>query len=126
MADLFELEDLRKTMQLSPAQFNADAATVARRRASGWLMYPTGLSVWPDPVPDDLWGWAIELAAIAYRNPTGVSNESVDDHQVGFDRHRRAEILEAAGRSYGSGTPQYSFPEWDWHWVAVPDPALLD
>lgn len=125
VADLFDLDDLRKTMQLAVTQFNVDAATVARRRASGWLMFPTGLSTWPDPVPDDLWTWGIELAAIAYRNPVGVTSESIDDHQVSFDRQRRAEILEAASRSYGAGQPQYSFPEWDWHWQAV-DVTLQD
>jgi len=34
---------------------------------------------------------------------------------------RRAEILAAARAAYGgSSSPQYSFPEPDWHWDAAP------
>lgn len=128
MADLFDLDDLRKALQLPVAQFDTDAATVARRHASGWLMSPTGLTSWPATIPDNLWAWAIELAAIAYRNPAAASSESIDDYQVSHDRERRAEILaEAQAVFAGRGQPQYSFPEWDWHWVAAdPTVALTD
>lgn len=126
MADLFDIDDLRKALQLPVAQFDTDAATIARRRASGWLMGPTGLTTWPATIPDNLWTWAIELAAIAYRNPAAASSESIDDHQVSWDdRQRRAEILEEARSAYGAASPQYSFPEWDWHWTAT-DLTTLD
>lgn len=125
MADLFELDDLRKALQLSTSNFDTDAATIARRLASGWLMGPTGLTSWPTPVPDNLWAWSIELGAIAYRNPASATSEGADDYSVSYDdRKRRAEILAEARTTYGAGSPQYSFPEWDWHWTATPDVTL--
>lgn len=93
---------------------------VALRVAGGWLMSATGLTAWPSPVPDDLFGWALELAAIAYRNPEGMSSERVDDYQASYDATRRAQILEAARRGYSAAAgPVFSFPDPDWHWTAV-------
>jgi len=85
-------------------------------------MRATNLTPWPpDPVPDDIWAWAIELAGIAYRNPTGWSSESIDDYARGSDAERRTAILTEARTAYGgSGSPRYSFPAPDWHWNTVP------
>lgn len=124
MADLFELEDLRKLLRLPVAEFDTDAATVARRQAGGWLSDATGLTSWPDPVPERLWSWGIELGAIAYNNPEAAQSEQIDDYRVVHDRARRGEILAAASGAYGGG-PQYSFPEPDWHWTTVSS-ALQD
>jgi hypothetical protein len=124
MADLFDAEDLRTFMQV-PA---VDAGTVARVRrfATGWLLNATRLTSFPDPAPDDLWAWAVELAAIAYRNPSAFTNASIDDFSVGFDGARRKEILDAARAAYsGASLPSYEFPEWDWHWVATPVTSTL-
>lgn len=123
--DLFQLEDLRKLLRLTVAEYDTGAATVARRQAGGWLSDATGLTAWPDPLPDRLWTWAIELAAIAYNNPDGALEEQTDDYRVKHDRARRMEILDAARSAYpspapaGSG-PQWSFPEPDWSWGPVP------
>lgn len=119
MADLFDLGDLPKWLQVP--QIDPDEAAVVRRAATGWLQDATGLTEWPDPAPDRLWAWAIELAAIARRNPDGTFSERVDDYQVNLDRLRRAEILNAARAAYNtsSGQPQFSFPEPDWHWDSV-------
>ncbi len=119
MAELFELVDLRSALQLSVDEFDTDAASVARRHAYGWLQDATGLADWPDPVPDRLWAWAVELAAIAYRNPDAAQSEAVDDYKVVWDRQRRAEILQAAREAFATaGQPQGSFPQPDWHWTA--------
>lgn len=118
-SDLFDLIDLPSWLQVP--QVDTETATRVRRAASGWLMGATGLAAWPVPVGDDLWVWAVELAAIAFRNPDAAASESIDDFSVSYDRARRAEILKAAASSYGgSGTPLYSFPEPDWHWDSVP------
>jgi hypothetical protein len=117
MADLFTIEEFASYLQ---QDVDTSSATVARRVASGWLMSATGLTVF-DTVDDRLFGWALELAAIAFRNPDGAASESVDDHSVTWDRQRRKDILTEVRTSYGTtGQPQYSFPEWDWHWAAVP------
>jgi hypothetical protein len=119
MTDLFTIPEFASYLQ---QDVDTSSATVARRVANGWLLSATGLSDWTVPVADMLFGWGLELAAIAFRNPDGVSSEGVDDHNVTWDRLRRAEILKAAANSpFGSaGTPVYSFPDADWHWNVVP------
>jgi hypothetical protein len=98
-----------------------DKAAVARRMAGGWLKSATHLTEWPDPIPDELWTWSLELAAIAYRNPDGVLSEGIDDYNSTLDRARRAQILADARAVYGGASgPQYSFPAPDWQWEAVP------
>lgn len=117
-ADLFTIDEFAAYLQ---QDVDTSSATVARRVASGWLLDATGLTDWTPPISDTLFGWAIELAAIAWRNPDGAASESVDDHSVTFDLKRRADILKAAQAQYGTGdTPQYSFPDPDWHWTVVP------
>lgn len=119
MANLFEVDDLRIYMQL--AEIDTDVATQMRRYATGWLMSATGLTSLPASIPDDLWAWGIELAAIAYHNPAGLAAEQLDDYRAQFSAERRAEILTAArGSTYNTGqnAPSYSFPEWDWSWSA--------
>lgn len=119
MADLFDLGDLPSWLQVP--EVDEQTAMRARRAANGWLQDATGLTVWPDPVPDRLWAWAIELAAIAYRNPGAAASERVDDYEYVADRARRAEILETARRAYPpvAAQPQWSFPEPDWSWSST-------
>jgi hypothetical protein len=125
--DLFDLPDLASILQVPSV--DTETATRCRRQASGWLMGATGVGPtgWPNPIPDDVWAWALELAAIAFRNPAGAANESLDDYSVSADRSRRDKILADARASYGgAGTPVYSFPDWDWHWTVVPVvPAVI-
>ena len=120
MADLFDLVDLPSWLQVPSV--DTETATRVRHYASGWLLNATRLTSWPpDPVPDDIWAWAIELAAIAFRWPDGTSSESIDDYSRSADAARRKEILDAARMAYsGASVPQYSFPDWDWHWTTVP------
>lgn len=117
MADIFELADLPSWLQVP--EVDTETATRVRRYANGWLQDATGLSSWPDPVPDRLWAWAIELAGCAYHNPTNLAAEQLDDYRVQYSAERRAEILEAARRTYNtaSSSPKYSFPAWDWTWT---------
>jgi hypothetical protein len=126
MSDIFDLADLPSWLQVP--EVDEQTAIRVRRYANGWLMAATGLASWPDPVPDNLWAWAIELAGIAYRNPTALTSESIDDYQVSHDRERRAEILAEAKAVFGGArSPVYAFPAWDWHWVAVePRNVLTD
>lgn len=120
MADLFDLADLPSYLQVPSV--DTETATRVRRYASGWLLNATRLSPWPPaPVPDDIWAWAIELAAIAFRNPAGAASESIDDYNVSYDAERRQQILDSARAAYsGAGAPSYSFPAPDWHWDTVP------
>lgn len=118
MADIFDLGDL--PVWLGDPEADPNRVALARRFANGWLMSATRLSSWPDPITDDLWAWAIELAAIAFDNPAGAASEGIDDHKVTYDRERRKEILDEARTAYaGATTPRGSFPEPDWHWEAT-------
>lgn len=117
MTTLFSDTEFANYLHLTAA---VDSTTV-ERIAWGWLMNATRLTTRPTPVPDDMFGWALELAAIAYYNPAAAANESEDDYSVSNDRQRRKEILDAARATYGtSARAQYSFPAWDWSWTVTP------
>lgn len=122
MADLFDLGDLPSWLQVPGV--DTGTATRVRRYVNGWLQDATGLAAWPDPIPDRLWAWAIELAGIVHDNPTAKWSQTIDDFVSVEDRGaqaRRNQILTAARAAYNTaGQPQYSFPEPDWHWATVP------
>jgi len=128
VADLFDIGDLPSWLQIP----SVDDETVIRirRYVNGWLQDATGLTVWPDPLPDRLWAWAIELAALIHENPTAKWSQTIDDSVDVYERGpqgRRREILDAARVAYNTaGKPQGSFPEPDWHWSAIPTTTLYD
>lgn len=94
----------------------ADSATMAIRVAESWLHGVIPDSSWPEGTPpEDLWGWALELASIAYANPESLTVRTVGaiTNQWGgtSGASRRQQILDAAAARYGGGrAPQYSFP----------------
>lgn len=117
MTDLFTIDDLSSYMQVP--SLDLATAVAVRRAASGWLADATGLAEWPVPVPDRLWAWALELAAMAYLNPTWAERETVGGvtTQWGDLAVRRREILTAARQALRttSGAVAYSFPSFlDW------------
>lgn len=119
MADLFSSNDLAAYLQ---RPVDTTSYTTAQRIASGWLSAATGLTTWPDPVPDDLWAWAVELAALAYSNPEGLAVETEGSTTATWERARRDAILAAARVRYGqTGAPRYGFdcP------AASPDPIIV-
>jgi len=122
MADLFDLGDLPSWLQLPGV--DTGTATRVRRYVNGWLQDATGLTDWPTPIPDRLWAWAIELAAIVIDNPTAKWSETIDDSGTVYERGaktRRREILDAARKAYNAGGgPQWAFPQPDWSWSTTP------
>lgn len=107
-----------------------DSEELAIRIAEGWLAsVTTQLPVWPQPPPEDLWSWALELAALAYSNPTSMTSRTTDEDTRTWSAERRIEILAAAADRYGDGRgsasttggPQGDFPiALDW-----PDPPVI-
>ena len=84
----------------------------------GWLKGPLGLDQRPDPVPDEVFSWAIELGAIAHENPAGLFAYQLGDERSQFSAERRNEILtQASGSLGGAGTPVGSFP--------APEPDII-
>lgn len=126
MADLFDLGDLASKLQVP--EVDTASAELAAEWAEGQLEDVTGLTAWPDPVPKKLKHWALDLAVIAYNNPTLVTDESVNDYRVSYEDRRRIESILARARSaYNTaGQPQGSFPEPDWSWTTVPSSTLTD
>lgn len=127
MADLFDLGDLPSWLQVP--EVDTETATRVRRYVNGWLQDAAGLDTWPAVIPDRLWAWAIELAAMVIENPTAKWSQTVDDSVDVFERGsqgRRREILDAVRRAYNTaGKPMGSFPEPDWHWTSVPTVSAL-
>jgi hypothetical protein len=90
-----------------------DAAESAEAVVWGWLTAATGLTERPDPVPADLYAWALELGAMAYENPTSLTVRQVDDVRMESSEARRDAILQAAANASDvstQGAPQGSFP----------------
>lgn len=125
MADLFTLDELEDALQQGPLV--EASATIARRVAYGWLRSATKLTDWPDPVPDDLFAWGVELAGLFYNNPEGLASDTTGGTAATWDRTRRSAILDDARAAYGGstagGVPLYSFPEPDWSWSAQSYPT---
>lgn len=78
---------------------------IAIRVAEGWLRsVTTSLTDWPQPPPEDLWAWALELASIAYSNPQGLVSRTTDEDTRGWVVERRQQILDAARQKYSGGS----------------------
>jgi len=97
-----------------------EAADIAIQLAEGWVLAAVSpidpSAAWPpEPIPADLWAWAVELAGLAYKNnPYPVSQRNVGGVVTMWDTSasgRRTAILTAVGGRYGSvGSPRGSFP----------------
>lgn len=124
MVDLFTEADLAARMKIAAADLNTATAAGAQRSASGWLRSATGLTEWPVPVPDDLWGWALDLAVMVYANPEGLEEDQVGGtrSRYGLIRLKIDQILEAARSAYNrSGSPMATFPAAQ----GWPDPPIV-
>lgn len=103
---------------------SAEKAAIAERVASGWLKGATEVTEWPEPTPDALFSWAIELGAIAHENPGGLAAQTSGDTTDQWALARRSEILAAAAQAYGpkvsAAGPGGSFPPAQ----GWPDPAV--
>lgn len=100
MADIFDLDDLASYLQ---TDVDAATATTARLVATGWLNGATRRDWRQAPViPAEIQAWGLELAALAYTNPEGLTGESVGGYSnTQFGVHlRRTEILTAAQARY--------------------------
>lgn len=109
--------DLSRWLQTT---VNASTADVAIRVAEGWVR-SVFTGAWPpDPVPEDLWAWAVELAAIAYDNPRGMTTRTVGNDITGYgNAARRAEILTQVANRYGTVHPVGSFPPPEPPWTPL-------
>lgn len=115
---LFAAEDLTG---LLGRPITIEQADTAERIVWGWLAPILGTNR-PDPIPDSVYSWAVELGAIAIENPSGLESYQLGAERLQFSAERRGEILSeaAAGGVPGGGTtPRGSFPTA----CGWPDPA---
>lgn len=113
--ELITPQDVASYLQQDVGSFRQEWAETAIRIAIGWLRGRCTFEQWPpDPVPEDLWAWAVELAALVYDNPTLVSSTTVGGQTVAYGAvaARRREILAEAEGVYPrtSGQPAGEFP----------------
>ena len=113
----------------------SDTAATVEKVVSGWLL--DALDRDSLPIADmgsRLWSWAIELAGIAYENPTSMSSDSTADQATSWSPARKDAILAAVARwgrrltnpdgiDGASPMPRGSFPPAQ-HWPE-PTAALL-
>lgn len=71
-------------------QITTTAAALAEKVATGWLSEATG--TFPDPLPSPIYSWLIELAGIAYENPTSMESDTSQDTSSSWV-DRRLQIL---------------------------------
>lgn len=112
---LFTATDLTSWLQYPVTE---SEATIAEKVVAGWISDATGSVVLPDPLPSQMFSWALELGGLAHENPGAMFSETTGDKTTQWDRARRAEILRSvaawAGNTaggYGTPRPRGSFPK---------------
>lgn len=103
------------------------SAALAIRLAAGWIIGATSFADMPGVVTDDVWSAWLELATIAYDNPTSMtSNQAGEEISMwaGGSQERRAAILVSLSEKYPRLTaqPLGSFEAPDDYW---PDDARV-
>lgn len=120
MAALVSLDSLADILGYDSAadvRFREAKGLQAVQLATSWLRGSVSAAVDEYPPREDLAAWALELAAMAYSNPEGLTSHTTADVTRVWSGSRRTEILAAAASAYpgtaGSGggqAPRGSFP----------------
>jgi hypothetical protein len=119
MTPLFTATDLA---DLLGRPVSDERAAAVERVVWGWLKPVLDLQERPNPIPDEVLSWALELAGIAYENPSGLTEYQLGAERTYFSAERRAQILAEASADRGAGegtSPRGSFPAA----TRYPDPA---
>ena len=85
---------------------------------TGWLLDATDLDTLPDPLGARWEAWFLELAGIAFENPTSLTTDTTLDQTTSWYGKRREEILSRArawaqrqaGASSATPRPRGRFP----------------
>lgn len=95
-----------------------------------WLLDATNLDVLPDPLPEVLWGAAVELASLLASNPESLAQKTVGPTSRAWPMaSRRDAILQRVTRRYraaqlaptGAYGDSYPYPEPVAYRTTVPD-----
>lgn len=132
---LFTADDLNGLLGVDVTDVRA---TAVERVIWGWIKPRLGVDDRPDPIPDEVFAWAIELGAIVLENPTAKTQQSngpfatVFASRSGSATQRRKEILDeisasllgAGGlRPRGNFRPPHRYPDPS---RAKPGPVFLE
>jgi hypothetical protein len=114
--ELITPQQVADYLQQDVGSIRQDWAESSIRIAVGWLKGRCFFEQWPpSPVPEDLWAWAVELAALVYDNPTLVSSTTVGGQTIAYGAvaARRRQILDEASGVYPrqAGRPIGVFPD---------------
>lgn len=88
---LFTNEELEAWLQY---RVNAPTAAIVEQVVAGWLSSATNLASLPAEPPPALKAWAIELAGIAYENPTSMSDDQTEQLRSAWMDRRRQILLD--------------------------------
>ena len=132
MSTIISAEELTRFLRYPTSEpVDAESTALAENVALGWLSEATGITDWsPETLTQDLTvkAWVLELAGIAYENPTSMENDTAGDVSSQW-RDRRSQILktaEAWARRNGhapaaaGATSRGTFPELPRRWSTAP------
>lgn len=111
---LFTKDDLEHWLR-----YDVDDAgyTIVEKVVTGWVFQATEWTAVPDPLPPQVFSWALELGGIGYENPTSQSDDQTDLVRSAW-RDRRSQILAEirtwarsnGSAASGSPAPRGRFP----------------
>lgn len=105
---LFSPDELAAWLQY---EVEPTSAAQVERVVAGWLSEATGLDAFPDPLPPVLYAWAVELAGIAYENPTSMTDDQAGETRSAWaDRKRQILLSATAWGQRTSGTSAAPLP----------------
>lgn len=92
MPELFSQADLENWLQYEEGGIDAGQHAVVERVVRGWVLSATEWAEIPDPLPEIVASWALELGGVAFENPTDQSSEMTVNVQSAW-RDRKSQIL---------------------------------
>jgi hypothetical protein len=112
--DAVTTNDIDTWLQLG-GTVEENTAIMAIAVTAGWIVGATAFDAMPTAVPDDVWSAWIELAGIAYDNPTMMTSNQVGEEitmWAGGSQARVAAILRTLSQNYPktANLPVGSFP----------------
>lgn len=129
MATFFDAAKLTRFLRYPVTDpVSKESAELAKQVALGWLSAATDVDDWEPYAQDNrVATWVLELAGIAYENPTSMTADGAGEVSSAWQRDRRAQILERAQqwatrmnlRATTAPTSRGAFPPA----AAWPDPA---
>ena len=128
---LFSPDELKAYLQISSVdgdagtdQLTSATVTAIEKVVRGQILDAAGLAEFPAQLPEAVSSWALELAAIAYANPTAAAQDGTDNVTAAYTERRREAILaraQAWGAKVAPLVASVSGPRWSFPPAAYPN-----